>query len=182
MRAISSLLFSQILAVATAQVTVDVISGVLADGASNVQFTSPGYGFDAAKVKPLNGSTFDWWYFDVVSSDATQSIVLIFFDASSNGLAPGLASSTPSAVWATAGITLPDGSSLNGEAFGEDMTVVTVDNGSSGTLNGTGWGWVGASDMSQYLVAIDTPDSSIQGVVEFQSVGGIFSRRVSVDP
>ena len=176
-----SILFTsllQLLAVATSQstppqnipVTIDVIPAIVADGPSTVQFVSTGSNFDAPKVRPLNGSTFDWWYFDVVSDDLDYSLVVVFFASTPNGLWPGVASNMGSAVYASAVVTLPDGSSLGGGALGEDLTVVTVGDGSSGALNGTGWGWVGLPDMSRYEIIIDDAEGGVQGTVSFQAV------------
>jgi hypothetical protein len=176
MRALSLLFIWPILAVVTSQttqITVEVISGKVANVTSNVQLTSTRSGFDAPKVKPLNSSTFDWWYFDVVSPDLDYSLVLVFFAAEPTGLWPDVAPAIGSAVWATAGVTLPDGSHLDSAALGEELTVVTVDNGSSGTLNGTGWGWVGLPDMSQYEIIIDAADTGVEGTVSFQSVSTV---------
>ena len=45
-------------------------------------FTSSSFGFDGPKAHPINLTTYDWWYFDAVSADAMQSIVVVFFTVS----------------------------------------------------------------------------------------------------
>ncbi|KAF8123814.1 hypothetical protein K438DRAFT_2003179 [Mycena galopus ATCC 62051] len=45
------------------------IPSTIQNGTSTAVFTSAASGFDAPKVQPINGSVFDWWYFDVVSTD-----------------------------------------------------------------------------------------------------------------
>ena len=163
----------QLLAIATSQstpATIDVIPATVADGPSTVEFISTGTGFDGPKVKPLNGSTFDWWYFDVVSEDTEYSMILVFFASSPNGLWPGIDPGFPSAVFGGAWIFLPDGTNFTTAVLGEDLTVVTLGDGSSGTLNGTEWSWSGLPDMSQYEITIDSPDGSIEGTVSFQAV------------
>ena len=40
---------------------------------SNVEFKYSGTGLDAPKVEPVNTTTFDWWYFDAVSSDLASA-------------------------------------------------------------------------------------------------------------
>ena len=56
---------------------------------SNVVFKYSGAGLDAPKVKPVNTTTFNWWYFDAVSSDLASgdlsSVVVNFFDATGRG-------------------------------------------------------------------------------------------------
>ncbi|EKM52038.1 uncharacterized protein PHACADRAFT_262489 [Phanerochaete carnosa HHB-10118-sp] len=171
MRLLWPVLLLQILAVATAQhsgASVDIISGAPSTGLSNVQLTSGTSGLDAPKVLPINGSSFDWWYFDVVSADLDYSLVLVFFAATANGLWDGIPD-IGTAVYASVGITLPDGSSLNSEAAGSSLVVTTLGNGSNGTLNETGWSWVGSPDLSSYRVVIDSPETGVQGTVTFES-------------
>lgn len=160
---------AQILAVVTSQVVVNVLPDHVTDGASIVQLTSQTSGFDAPKVLSLNSTTFDWWYFDVVSTDLDYSLVLVFFNSAPTGLWDGVPD-LPSTLYGTVGITLPDGSALNSAVLGSQLTVITTDNGSSGSLNGTGWGWTSKPDMSQYEVIIDDPAAGIQGTVILNSV------------
>ncbi|EKM52086.1 uncharacterized protein PHACADRAFT_128256 [Phanerochaete carnosa HHB-10118-sp] len=171
MRLLWSVLFSQILAVVTAQrspISLDIISGAPSQGQSNVQLTSSTLGFDAPKTLPINGSSFDWWYFDVVSEDLDYSLVLVFFAATANGLWKGLPE-LPASVWVDGQISAPDGPAHNFIADSNDLIVMTMANGSSGTLNGTGWGWAGLPDMSYYELIIDDPEAGVQGTVTFES-------------
>lgn len=170
MRALALLLLSTILAVTTAQTTVNVIPGNVTDSTSAVQFSSPGFGFDGVKVLPLNSSTFEWWYFDAISPDLDYSLVLVFYAAASTGLDPEVPPTTSSATYASFTLTLPDGTSVDGSAFGEDLRVVTVGNGSSGTLGSTGWSWSGLPDMSEYAVTVASPKSGLEGSISLQSV------------
>lgn len=172
MRLLLSIFLSQILAVAIARqghASVEIISGVASEGQSAVQLTSAATGFDAPKVQPINGTTFDWWYFDVVSPDLDYSLVLVFFDSTSNGLWAGIPD-VGSSTYASFVISMPDGSSVNGNAVGSDLVVRTLENGSSGTLNETGWSWIGLPDMSLYELIIDSPGTGVQGNVTFNSV------------
>ena len=52
---------------------------------SKVQFISEEKGLDAPKVIPVNGSAYDWWYFDAVSEDQSHSVVVVFFAAPAAG-------------------------------------------------------------------------------------------------
>ncbi|EKM52035.1 uncharacterized protein PHACADRAFT_150957 [Phanerochaete carnosa HHB-10118-sp] len=171
MRFLWSVLFSQILAVVIAQrspISLDIISGAPASGQSKVHLTSSATGFDAPKALPINGSSFDWYYFDIISEDSRSSIFLAFFLAPISSLWDNLPV-FPTAVWTDAFISLPDGSALNLDAGGNDLIVMTTVNGSSGTLNGTGWGWAGVPDMSFYEVIIDSPETGVQGTLTFKS-------------
>ncbi|KAI5860319.1 hypothetical protein GGS23DRAFT_607044 [Durotheca rogersii] len=50
----------------------DIIPRTISDGTSKTSFASAACGFDAPKVLPINDSTFDWWYFEVVSENQTH--------------------------------------------------------------------------------------------------------------
>jgi hypothetical protein len=56
------------------------IPSALSNTSSTGIFTSTASNLDAPKVLPINGSTFDWWYFDVVdinpNSRASAAVVL----------------------------------------------------------------------------------------------------------
>jgi hypothetical protein len=58
-------------------------------GPSEGQFISYASGLDAPKVIPINASAYDWWYFDAVSDDAEESIVIVFYTASDTGFTQG---------------------------------------------------------------------------------------------
>ncbi|GJE91670.1 hypothetical protein PsYK624_078200 [Phanerochaete sordida] len=171
MRLLLSALLLRILAVAIAlqsPVSIDTLSGVPSSGQSQVQLTSGAYGLDAPKTVPINGSSFDWWYFDVVSPDLDYSFVLVFFAATSNGMW----ANTPdvgSAVYGSLGVSLPDGSFIEGDTVGSELVVTTLGDGSSGDLVQSGWSWVGSPDMSLYEVIVDSPSAAIQGTITFES-------------
>jgi hypothetical protein len=72
--------------------SVDVYPNSVNTGNSVAQFTSGVTGFDGPKVSSLNGTSYDWWYFDAVSSTSNASIVLVFYIATDAGfpfLLPG---------------------------------------------------------------------------------------------
>lgn len=168
-----ALLMAPLLAAATSPfqpvMSTDIVSGLPFDGPSTVQFLSQTSLFDAPKVKNLNDTTWDWWYFDVVSSDMQYSAVIVFWTTTPDGLQPGLPS-PGSADYMTLGVTLPDGTALNAEVVAPELTVFTVDNGSSGILNGTLSGWTSTPDMSHYSIIIDAPEFDTFGTISFESV------------
>ncbi|KAK4919627.1 hypothetical protein LTR49_012691 [Elasticomyces elasticus] len=53
---------------------------------STAEFTYPGTGLDGPKVHPVNGTNFDWWYFDAVSDDLPNgdlsSVIIVFYTLS----------------------------------------------------------------------------------------------------
>ena len=149
-------------------VSIDIIPGQTFMGPSSSQLASGTSGFDAPKVSHLNSTSFDWWYFDVVASDLSASAVFNVFTADITGLWPGLPAFS-SAVWIAGLFSFPNGTDISIFLPADDLTVVTVENGSSGTLQGLNGGWKGTPNMSYYVVTIDEP--GIQGTLSLHSVG-----------
>ncbi|THG98946.1 hypothetical protein EW026_g3325 [Hermanssonia centrifuga] len=155
-------------ALAFPPVSVDVIRGQTSQGPSTVQFLSEKDGFDGPKVKSLNSTTSDWWYFDVVSSNLDASVVIAFFSAESTGLWEGIPD-LGTATWAYTIITFPNGTQSVIFFPVDQMTVVTVENGGYATM-GNQTGWAGTPDMSEYWVWVDAPDAGIEGNLVLKSV------------
>jgi hypothetical protein len=87
------------------------------------------YGLDSPKITPINSTSWDWRYFDVVSEDAQSSLVVVFYTAPETAFdfsgAP-----TQSILEASLALNfpgLPEPLSINGVA--NNVTVVTVGNG-----------------------------------------------------
>lgn len=156
------LCFTGIIAFASASGSTYIFPPTPAPGLSNVSFTASS-AFDGPRASSFNSSTFQWWYFDAVSSDLSSSLVIVFF-VNSQSPAP--------APFNTVSLNalLPNGTLLAAGAAGGSMVVRTEGEGSSGVLNGTGWSWEGKRDMSEYTITIDDPVSDIKGKVYFKSV------------
>ena len=58
--------------------TLEAFNSTLGNTTSNVQWLSSKK-LDAPKVFPMNGTTFQNWWFDVISPDASSSVILNFF-------------------------------------------------------------------------------------------------------
>jgi hypothetical protein len=149
--------------------TVDVISGQPSTGPSVVQFDSASSGFDGPKVQNLNDTTFDLWYFDVVSYDLDATAVIVFFTAEPDALFPG-AVDLGTADYAEIFVTTSDGVDFVTAVGADSLTVVTSGDGSSGTLDGDGAAWTGSPDMSQYTVTVNAPLQGIVGTLSLQAV------------
>jgi len=78
--------------------------------ASTVQWLSEPNTLDAPHVFPINDTTYQWWWYDVISPNAESSIVLIFFTATSDGFA--LLPSTAGAVSLSIQALLPNGTTV----------------------------------------------------------------------
>ncbi|KAJ7066198.1 hypothetical protein C8F01DRAFT_1122585 [Mycena amicta] len=138
-------------------------------GPSQAQFTLTSAPIDAPKVAPITNSSYDWWYFDVASTDpADRSTVVVTFFTSTRSAFPLLHASdtvTPVYIWGT----YPNGTRWDGVANGTSATVVVDGDASSGNWIGTGFSW-SAPSASVYLITIDSPELGIKGTISFRSI------------
>lgn len=150
----------------------DTIPPAVANATSHSTLTSGAYGFDAPKVTPVNSTSWDWWYFDVVSEDAQSSAVVVFYTAPETGFVFAQAP-TQNILEVSLALKLPGNSDLIYIAnFAEKATVVTVKNGASGEWTGTGFSFEGSPDMTEYTISIDDEKNSVKGRITFHSVHG----------
>ena len=151
---------------ATCQSTVQVIPQAAINGSVTTEFISNNAPVDAPKQSGFNSSTWDWWYFDVVSSDASQAFVILF----NLGVGTALEGVSPSVVpWCSITGTLSNGTGYAYNTFATNGAVVTTtsDQASQGNWLGAGVSWVGSSDMQEYHLILDTPE--VTGTVTFNS-------------
>ncbi|KZO94780.1 hypothetical protein CALVIDRAFT_565515 [Calocera viscosa TUFC12733] len=149
----------------TAVVTTYGDSAVAGD--STVQYTLGADDFDAPKVDFYNATSAQWWYFDVVSTDLTQSVVISFL-----GNAPGATGTPVGEVpfnFIEVNLQLPNSSLVALSAAAESITLTTVGNGLSGVMNGAGYNWSGAPDLSNILIKINDTVNGLSGSIQFNS-------------
>lgn len=157
------------LASTVASASIQVIPSAITTKPSNVIFTSSDAGLDSAKVTPLNASTYEWWYFDAVSSDHELNVVVVFYAAPTTGFP--YPSSFDSATVVEVSTRFANGTTTNVFIDASEAVITTVDNGSSGSYNGSGSGWVGSPDMSHYVVTINSPEYDLYGTLTLNSIG-----------
>ncbi|KAF7364506.1 hypothetical protein MVEN_00319300 [Mycena venus] len=144
------------------------IPSALSNAPSHAQFTSGITGLDAPKVHPINASAFDWWYFDIVSTDPSSfaSAVVVFYTASSTAI-PSQAPSNmtlPVQIW----LTFPNGTQIFAQTQADAATVTAEGDFSSGDWHGSGFAWRHAPNSGSYEILINAPDSQIKGSINFQ--------------
>jgi hypothetical protein len=152
--------------------SIDVYPNTVNAGNSVVQFVSGLGGLDGPKVKPNNGTSYDWWYFDAVSTVSNCSIVIVFYVATNAGfpfLLPG------SAISANVFATFEDGTSVflpvNNQPSNDGSAIIVTDgNGSAGYWESIGAQWVGSPTMSNYVITIDSPTIGVKGTLTLSSV------------
>ncbi|KAJ7142929.1 hypothetical protein C8R44DRAFT_568841, partial [Mycena epipterygia] len=145
------------------------IPAAVSNGSSTAQFISAATGLDAPKIHPVNSSAFDWWYFDVVSTDPSSlaSVVVVFYTTTATAF-PFFVP-LDSVTWAEIDVSFPNGTVFRAAATADGATVTVDENVSSGNWNGSGFSWT-HTGLSQYTIVVDVPDMGIKGTIKFHSV------------
>lgn len=113
----------------------DTIQAAVVNSSTDNVLTSASYGLDSPKVTPINSTSWDWWYFDVVSEDAQSSAVLVLYTAPETGFAFSGAPAQ-SILEVSLALKVPEfPEPLSLVDFADNVTVVTVENGASGEWN-----------------------------------------------
>lgn len=163
---------STLFASATAAASTLVVPNTIASGPSVAQFVSGASALDGPKLtNEVNATSFDWWYFDAVSSNSQAAIVVVFYLSTSLGfpfVPPGTVLSVD--IFAT----YPDGSQVffpvGNPPVGGSATITTDGDGTSGNWAGTGFSFEGTPDLSSYTVTIDSPIFGVSGTLTLNSV------------
>jgi len=157
-----------LLAVVQAQTVVTYPDYAL-NGTSTVQFQVESLeGFDGPKIDFYNATSSQWWYFDVVSNDLSQSVVITFM-----GNSPGALDSPPGYLpfnFIEVNIQTADGTQYAFEAGAESITITTVGEGSTGVLNGAGYSWSEPADLSTLTITIDDTVNNLSGTIDFATL------------
>lgn len=156
----------------TAQAEFYHFPNAVVSGDVSVQYVSDNV-LDAPKVGSLNGSTYDWWYFDAVSSTSNASVVLILYRSTTGGFPFVLEGSTASVnLFITADDGIPQYypiANLPGRAG--EITISTDGEGACGVWKSTGFSFFGSSDLSSYTVHVNAPLIELNGTLLLSSVG-----------
>ncbi len=139
-------------------------------GTVDAQFLSNLSGLDGPKLSAINGTVFEWWYFDVVSHDLKSSIALTFFTDTASGFPFSIRPSTDVTTVAISG-TYPNGTLFAKQLDADKAIISTVGDGSSGLWTGNdSSGWIGTSDLSRYVVKIKAPGAGVIGCLSLKSI------------
>lgn len=144
------------------------VSPIISLDNSAVQFISCDSGHDGPRVTPINGTTYEWWYFDAVSNDGSEALTIAFFTASALGFPfqlPSAIDATTVAVFAT----FADGTTSIVPLLAEGATISTAGGGATGIWKGAG-NFTGTPDLSNYHVSIDSPLLGPRGTLQLTSV------------
>ncbi|KAJ7222416.1 hypothetical protein GGX14DRAFT_428695 [Mycena pura] len=145
------------------------IPSVAQNGTSNVQFTSSAPGLDAPKVNPVNGSTYDWWYFDVVDANPASkaSVVAAFFASSHEAFAlldDEASLVTVGYVW----MNFENGTMVSFHQIANGATIVLEGDSSNGVWHESGMQWTMDPTAKNVVITFDIP-GNLAGTVTLQS-------------
>jgi hypothetical protein len=147
---------------------------------SHTQWISGASGFDGPMNRPLNDTSFDWWYFDVVQEPDARgqnhpSMAMTFHTTGRDGmdvfqnLFPlGL----PSNNLIQINLNWPDGAKDAWILVGDEAVITVEGDGASGDFRGTGCAFEGEADLSEYVVYVDAPEKGIVGTFRVKAVCG----------
>ncbi|KAL2822699.1 hypothetical protein BDW59DRAFT_173782 [Aspergillus cavernicola] len=143
---------------------------------TNTQWISGPDDFDAPKNRPINQTTFDWWYFDAVQEPNERgeqaSFAITFHTSGPHGfdtLQDLFPLGSPSDNLIQINLAWPNGD-LDFWILAAGEAVFTINgNSASAVFAGTGCSFEGVPDLSHYSVHIDAPDKGIVGSLDIKS-------------
>lgn len=148
---------------------IKTIPSQVATGDIVANFVSSKNGLDGPQLSAVNSTSFDWWYFDVVSPDLKSSLVIVFFTALDSSF-PFIAPSTDVDVIAVF-YSFPNGTVGDTIWLNAAQAVVTTNqDGSSGRYVGADAAWKGSPDLQQYEININSPEKGVVGCFQLRSL------------
>jgi len=146
-------------------------SAALQTGATTaITESSPLVAFDGPKLSPVvNSSSYDWWYFDAIATDGSNTSVSLTFYTAPVTAFPVLGP-IPGNLAVQFVFSFSNGSSFGFIVPATEAVITTLGDGSSGLFTGTGYesSWVGSPDLSYYEISLAS--ETIQGTLILASV------------
>lgn len=162
-------------AVETCAETVSIIPKAISNSTSTGQYISSEFGFDFPKVAPINSSSYDWWYFDILSEDQKYSTSVAFLAAPDTAFVGGLPDTD--ILLGVVFLATPDQPlSAIYQLPAAEAVLVSDGDGVRGVWNGTGMQFSVSPDLSTAQVDIDMPSLGLSGSISLKSVRLILSK------
>jgi hypothetical protein len=130
--------------------------------------SAAGLAFDGPKLSGINLTSFDWWYFDAVSENGDSEVTVTFFNNDATALGFGQSIGTVNFVYVVA--KFANGTIFERLVPATIATITTLGDGASGAWNGTGASFVGAPDLSSYVVTLQDSAGDTSGTLVLNSV------------
>lgn len=123
---------------------------------------------DGPQLSAVNSSSYEWWYFDAVSTDHLSAITIVFYTALASGF--GFIPPSPDVTVIGIDFLFPNGTTGSFMLNATEAIITTVGQGSSACFKNSGAEWAGAPDLSSYLVEIKAPKSGVAGTFKLRSL------------
>ncbi|KAJ5919305.1 hypothetical protein N7466_010248 [Penicillium verhagenii] len=124
---------------------------------------------DSPQISKVTADSFDWWYFDAVSSSsAAESLTITLFTAASSAF-PWLSSTEDTVLIAYLWAGFENGTVFTDYVPATLATVSSGGAGESGVWDGSGFGWVASEDLSFYEVVVESKEMGVYGTFSLES-------------
>lgn len=133
---------------------------------------------DIPQISKVTSTSFDWWYFDVVSTTTpAESLTITLFTSTASAF-PWLDSSESSVLIAYLWATFANGSVF--QEYVPATLAVVVEEGAArkgaGAWEGSGFRWVAGDEDSMYTVVVESKEMGVYGTFTLDSVSFVFTR------
>jgi len=123
---------------------------------------------DGPQLSAVNESSYEWWYFDAVSTDRLSSITIVFYTALASGF--GGIDLTPDVTVVGIDFLFPNGTTNSIMLKADEAVITTIGQGASAVFENSGAKWTGTFDLSSYAVEINAPESGVVGTFHLKSL------------
>src|SRR5271155_543994 len=111
-------------------------------------FTTPLSNFDGPQIVNGNATSFEWWYFDAVSSDGKSGVTIVFYRTGVAGIHDPL-------DYVEISLVEPNGSIFTDSFAANSSNVTACGYGASGVWNAAGASFQGTPDLRLYNITLD---------------------------
>lgn len=129
---------------------------------------------DVPLISKVTSTSFDWWYFDVVSTTTpAESLTITLFTSAASAF-PWLNSSESSVLIAYLWAAFANGSVFQ-EYVPAKMAVIEegLAGKGSGTWEGSGFWWAAGDEDSMYTVVVESEEMGVYGTFTLDSVSSV---------
>ncbi|WWC85462.1 uncharacterized protein L201_000325 [Kwoniella dendrophila CBS 6074] len=141
------------------------------DGIARIDTKIGNQALDRPYITRHNSSSYEWWYFDAISSDGQSSIVITSF------VSPLDTYENQSGLQLLVQIVSPQGGLYDDTIEydkDEKLYISTKGDTSNGILNNGDFSWIGKSDLSEYTLNLNLPKYNISGTINLFSLAKPF--------
>ncbi|KAK7742371.1 hypothetical protein SLS53_004516 [Cytospora paraplurivora] len=160
------------LLISSAAANIKTVDDVLTNGTVTAEWESSSSSYlDGPKLSgAANETSYDWWYFDVVSASTNASVVVVFYNAGPDGFVNTYVDG-PLSISLSG--TFPNGTQYNLEVPATSAVVETSSDGISLDFKDSGFSFVGSklteSEVT-YVLNIDSPEIGVTGIITLLSL------------